>query len=32
VPLALDYAFPVSVPDTAADKGGQFQFYLNYEY
>lgn len=32
VPLALDYAFPVSAPDTAADKGGQFQFYLNYEY
>lgn len=32
VPLALDYAFPVSAPDSAADKGGQFQFYLNYEY
>ncbi len=32
VPLALDYAVPVSSPDTAADKGGQFNFYLNYEY
>lgn len=32
VPLALDYAIPVSSPDNAADKGGQFQFYLNYEY
>lgn len=32
VPLALDYAIPVSSPDSAADKGGQFNFYLNYEY
>lgn len=32
VPLALDYAVPVSSPDKAADKGGQFNFYLNYEY
>lgn len=32
VPLALDYAVPVSSPDNAADKGGQFNFYLNYEY
>ena len=32
VPLALDYAIPVSSPDNAADKGGQFNFYLNYQY
>jgi outer membrane protein insertion porin family len=32
VPLALDYAIPVSTPDSAADKGGQFNFYLSYEY
>ena len=32
VPLALDYAVPVTAPDSAADKGGQFNFYLNYEY
>jgi outer membrane protein insertion porin family len=32
VPLALDYAIPMSVPDQAADNGGQFNFYLNYEY
>jgi outer membrane protein insertion porin family len=32
VPLALDYAVPVSSPDDDADKGGQFNFYLNYEY
>ena len=32
VPLALDYAIPVSSPDDEADKGGQFNFYLNYEY
>jgi len=32
VPLALDYAVPVSSPDDFADKGGQFNFYLNYEY
>jgi outer membrane protein insertion porin family len=32
LPLALDYAIPVSSPDDEADKGGQFQFYLNYTY
>jgi len=32
IPLALDYAIPISSPDEEADKGGQFQFYLNYEY
>ena len=32
VPIALDYALPVSSPDEDADKGGQFNFYLNYEY
>lgn len=32
IPLALDYAVPVSSPDDDADKGGQFNFYLNYEY
>ncbi len=32
LPLALDYAIPVSSPDEKADKGGQFNFYLNYEY
>ena len=32
VPLALDYAIPLSVPDKQADDGGQFNFYLNYEY
>jgi outer membrane protein insertion porin family len=32
IPLALDYAVPISSPDSVADKGGQFQFYLNYEY
>ena len=32
LPLALDYAFPVSSPDEEADKGGQFNFYLNYQY
>ena len=32
MPLALDYAFPVSTPDDEADKGGQFNFYLNYQY
>ena len=32
MPLALDYAFPVSSPDEEADKGGQFNFYLNYQY
>lgn len=28
LPLALDYAVPVSSPDSAADKGGQFNFSL----
>ena len=32
VPLALDYAIPMSSPDVEADKGGQFNFYLNYQY
>lgn len=32
VPIALDYAFPIDSPDPAADKGGQFNFYLNYQY
>lgn len=33
-PLALDYAVPVAVPDDdeEADKGGQFNFYINYQY
>ncbi|MEM9079625.1 MAG: outer membrane protein assembly factor BamA [Verrucomicrobiota bacterium] len=33
-PLALDYALPVIVPgdDDLADQGGQFSFYLNYQY
>lgn len=32
LPLALDYAIPVSSPEDEADKGGQFNFYLNYQY
>ena len=32
MPLALDYALPMSAPDSQADKGGQFNFYLNYQY
>jgi outer membrane protein insertion porin family len=32
VPLALDYAIPINSPDPIADKGGQFNFSLNYEY
>lgn len=32
LPLAIDYALPVSSPDEEADKGGQFNFYLNYQY
>lgn len=32
MPLALDYAIPIQVPDPKADKGGQFNFYLNYQY
>jgi outer membrane protein insertion porin family len=31
-PLALDYAFPVSSVDDEADNGGQFNFYLNYQF
>lgn len=33
-PLALDYAVPVVVPDDddEADQGGQFNFYINYQY
>ncbi len=32
MPLALDYALPIGAPDKHADKGGQFNFYLNYQY
>lgn len=32
VPIALDYAVPVSSPDSDADQGGQFNFYMSYEY
>jgi outer membrane protein insertion porin family len=32
LPLALDYAIPVSSPDDEADKGGQFNFSLQYNY
>ena len=28
LPLSLDYAFPISSPDNAADQGGQFNFSL----
>ena len=33
-PLALDYAVPVITPssDDEADQGGQFNFYINYQY
>lgn len=31
-PLALDYAIPIEAPDPEADQGGQFQFYLNYQF
>lgn len=33
-PLAIDYAIPLGTPDTdtAADEGGQFQFYLDYKF
>ena len=31
-PLALDYAVPVQAPDEEADNGGQFNFYLNYNF
>lgn len=30
-PLALDYAFPIQTED-ASDNGGQFNFYLNYQF
>lgn len=32
VPIALDYALPLESPDPIADKGGQFNFYMNYQY
>jgi len=32
LPLALDYAVPVTSPDDRADKGGQFNFSLQYNY
>ena len=32
LPLALDYAIPLSSPDKQADKGGQFNFSLQYSY
>ncbi|HEX5791430.1 MAG TPA: outer membrane protein assembly factor BamA, partial [Luteolibacter sp.] len=32
VPLALDYALPVSSPDKKADKGGQFNFSLQSQF
>jgi outer membrane protein insertion porin family len=32
LPLALDYALPVQSPDDEADKGGQFNFSLMYQY
>ena len=32
LPLALDYAIPLSSPDQEADKGGQFNFSLQYNY
>ncbi len=32
LPLALDYAIPLSAPDDEADKGGQFNFYMLYQY
>ncbi|MCX6873464.1 MAG: outer membrane protein assembly factor BamA [Verrucomicrobia bacterium] len=32
LPLALDYAIPVMSPDREADKGGQFNFYMLYQY
>jgi outer membrane protein insertion porin family len=33
-PLALDYAVPITTPDDddEADQGGQFNFYINYQY
>ncbi|MEI7908450.1 MAG: outer membrane protein assembly factor BamA [Verrucomicrobiota bacterium] len=32
MPLALDYALPLQTPNSQADKGGQFNFYLLYQY
>jgi outer membrane protein insertion porin family len=32
LPLALDYAIPVMAADDEADKGGQFNFYMLYQY
>ncbi len=31
-PLAIDYAIPISFEDEDADNGGQFNFYINYEF
>ena len=31
-PIALDYAFPLESPDEEADNGGQFNFYVDYEF
>lgn len=31
-PLAIDYAIPLSAKDDDDDKGGQFNFYINYEF
>ncbi len=31
-PIAIDYAIPLSTPDDFRDRGGQFNFYLNYQY
>ena len=31
-PIAIDYALPISADDALSDKGGQFNFYINYEF
>ncbi|MFC4991632.1 outer membrane protein assembly factor BamA [Rubritalea tangerina] len=31
-PIALDYGIPLRAPDPVADKGGQFNFYIDYEF
>ena len=31
-PIALDYAFPLESPDPLAENGGQFNFYVDYEF
>lgn len=31
-PIALDYGFPLRTPDPEADNGGQFNFYIDYEF